>query len=72
MERELASLNTDDLVAMYHKINAELARQFINRASFDEQQERISSLSSISRELSKRADANTQSVRFEGEDERMN
>lgn len=51
---ELASLSSEELIAMYHKINAELTKQFLNRAPWNEQQERINKLSKISKELMRR------------------
>ena len=51
MERELATLSSDELVKLYHQVNAELAKQLLNGSSLHEQQERISTLSKISREL---------------------
>jgi hypothetical protein len=55
MEPEYASLSSDALIEMYHKINSELTKQFLNRVPWEEQQERINNLSKISRELAKRS-----------------
>jgi hypothetical protein len=51
---ELISLSSDELIVMYHKVNAELTKQFLNRTSWNEQQERIKQLSEISKELIRR------------------
>jgi len=51
MEQELVSLSSDELVKLYHKVNAELARHLLNGSCLTEQQERITTLSRISKEL---------------------
>jgi len=54
MELEFSSLSSDDLISLYHRINSELAKQFLNRVPWEEQQERINNLSKISIELNHR------------------
>jgi hypothetical protein len=54
MEYELASLSAEELINLYHKINAELTTQFLNRTPWELQQERVNNLSKISKELSQR------------------
>ena len=54
MEQHFSSLTSDELNVLYHKINAELTQQFLNRVPWEEQQERIEKLSKISQELSRR------------------
>ena len=54
MELELVSLNSDELVKLYHQVNAELAKQLLNGFSLNEQQERIGTLSRISKHLPQR------------------
>jgi hypothetical protein len=54
MEQELATLSSDELVKLYHQVNTELTKQLLNGSSLDEQQERITALSKISKELSGR------------------
>ena len=51
MEQELVSLSSDELVELYHQVNAELSKQLLNGSSLNEQQERITTLSIISKEL---------------------
>lgn len=51
---EFTSFSSDELILTYHKINAELTKQFLNRASWAEQQERINKLGKISKELMRR------------------
>lgn len=51
MEYDLTSLSSDELIALYHKVNTELTQQFLSRASWNEQQTRINTLSKISKEL---------------------
>jgi len=52
--KEFTSLSSNELIAMYHKVNAEFTKQFLNRASWNEQEERISCLGKISQELMRR------------------
>lgn len=55
MDDALSSLSTEELERMFHKINKELTNQFLNRVNWDEQQQRIESLSKISKELNRRS-----------------
>jgi hypothetical protein len=66
MEQNLASFSSEDLITMYHRINADLTKQFLNRVPWNEQQERINSLSKISKELSRR------SIEFKRNDSSVN
>jgi hypothetical protein len=54
MNIEISSLNSEELVRLFHKINTELTRAFSDHASWTEQQLRINQLTKISEELSKR------------------
>jgi hypothetical protein len=54
MQQQLALLNSDELVALYHKINAELRKHLLDGSPWSEQQERINTLTEISKELTKR------------------
>ena len=54
MEYELSSLSEGELVKLYYQINKELKEQFLNKASWDEQQKTINNLTSISKELNRR------------------
>jgi hypothetical protein len=54
MNIEISSMNSEELVRLFHQINSELTREFNNHASWTEQQERINQLTKISEELSKR------------------
>ena len=51
---EYSSLNSDDLIELYHKTNKELTKQFLARVPWSEQQEKINLLSSIAKELARR------------------
>jgi len=59
MNFDYSSVNSEDLIIQYHKINSELVREFNNYAPWNEQQIRIEKLSQISRELWKRKCLNT-------------
>ena len=54
MENELSSLSEAVLVKLYYQANKELKEQFLNKTSWDKQQNTINSLTSISKELSRR------------------
>jgi hypothetical protein len=54
MNDELSLLDSEELISLFHKINTELAREFNNHASWNEQQVRINNLSKISEELARR------------------
>lgn len=54
MENELSSLSEAELVKLYYQSNKELKEQFLNKTSWDKQQNTINSLTSISKELSRR------------------
>jgi hypothetical protein len=54
MNDDFSLLATEELVALFHKINAELVKEFNNHADLSQQQFRIDNLSRISAELSKR------------------
>ena len=54
MEYELSSLSEGELVKLYYQVNKELKEQFLNKVSWNEQQETINSLTRISQELIKR------------------
>jgi hypothetical protein len=54
MEYELSSLSEGELVKLYYQVNKELKEQFLNKVSWNEQQETINSLTRISQELTKR------------------
>ena len=54
MENELSSLSEAELVKLYYQANKELKEQFLNKTSWDKQQNIINSLTSISKELSRR------------------
>jgi hypothetical protein len=54
MKYELSSLSEGELVKLYYQVNKELKEQFLNKVSWDEQQETINNLTRISQELTKR------------------
>lgn len=54
MEQEFSSLSSEELIEWYHKINAELRKYLLEGAPWNEQQERINTLTSISKELTRR------------------
>ena len=54
MEYELSSLSEGELVKLYYQVNKELKEQFLNKSSWDKQQNTINNLTSISKELSRR------------------
>ena len=54
MERQIASLSSDELIALYHKTNTELTKNLLNGAAWQEQQERINLLTEISKIFTKR------------------
>ena len=54
MDSEFTSLSSNELVNLYHKINTDLRKRFLDRAPWGEKQERINILSEISKELTKR------------------
>jgi hypothetical protein len=54
MQTEINSLQSDELILLFHQINSELRKNLIDGASWDQQQEKISMLSEISKELMKR------------------
>jgi hypothetical protein len=51
MEYELSSLSEGELVKLYYRINKQLKEQFLNKVSWDQQQETINNLTRISQEL---------------------
>ena len=59
MNIDYSSVNSEDLIIQYHKINSELVSEFNNHAPWNEQQIRIEKLSQISKELWKRKCLNT-------------
>lgn len=54
MKYELSSLSEGELVKLYYQINKQLKEQFLNKVSWNEQQETINNLTMISQELTKR------------------
>lgn len=54
MEYEFASLSSEELITLYHKINADLTIQFLNRIPWELQKETVNNLSKISKELLQR------------------
>jgi hypothetical protein len=54
MQTEINSLQPDELILLFHQINSELRKNLIDGASWEQQQERISMLSEISKELTRR------------------
>jgi hypothetical protein len=54
MEYELSSLSEGELVKLYYQVNKQLKEQFLNKVSWDQQQETINNLTRISQELNKR------------------
>lgn len=54
MEYELSSLSEGELVKLYYQVNKQLKEQFLNKVSWNEQQETIKNLTRISQELTKR------------------
>lgn len=54
MEQQIASLSSDELIALYHTTNTELTKNLLSGAAWQEQQERINLLTEISKTLTKR------------------
>lgn len=54
MEYELSSLSEGELMKLYYQVNKQLKEQFLNKVSWDEQQQTINNLTRISQELTKR------------------
>ena len=54
MEHEIYSLASEELVKLYHKINSELGKSILGGSPLNEQQDRIKTLSEISKELTRR------------------
>jgi len=54
MEQEFSSLSSEELIEWYHRTNSELRKYLLEGAPWNEQQERINTLTSISKELIRR------------------
>ncbi|HWI93614.1 MAG TPA: hypothetical protein VNT20_20175 [Flavisolibacter sp.] len=65
MEYELSSLSEGELVKLYYRINKQLKEQFLNKVSWDQQQETINNLTRISQELNKRKSKLTDELKEE-------
>ena len=55
-EEDLVSLNNEELKSLYHKINTRLAKNLLNGAGLEDQQDNIRMLNKISEELNRRKD----------------
>ena len=65
MEYELSSLSEGELVKLYYQVNKQLKEQFLNKVSWDQQQETINNLTRISQELNKRKSKLTDELKEE-------
>lgn len=54
MQPEITSLQSNELILLFHQVNKELRQNLIDGASWDQQQEKIGTLTEISRELTRR------------------
>jgi hypothetical protein len=54
MEQSILSLNSGELVELYHKINKTLTSHLLKGVSWDMEQDRIITLTEISKELTRR------------------
>lgn len=54
MEPGILSLSSEELIELFHKINKELTSHLLDGASWDKEQDRIATLTEISKELTRR------------------
>lgn len=54
MNPAIFSQSAEELILLYHQVNKELTTHLLDGGSWDEQQQRISTLNEISKELTKR------------------